>query len=307
MTIQKRLGRSVRPEKFSISLFRNYNSSIPCGEVDLFDFLNTSTHHQQVEEIRACTDKARRRELKSKLPAITPSGVFSKRCNAGLIKHSGIICIDIDGDQNPHIRNLEAQKSIISDLVGLWYVGLSASGNGLFLLFRVKYPEKHAEHFAALARELQYRGLTVDATCKDIARLRGASYDPNPYYNPDAGMFSDTLLLNHTPVRHTPPPPSKSDLTALRVRKLVSRIEQAGVNIADYYPDWYSIGRALASEFGELAREWYHVISAQSSKYNARECDRQYNRCIRTCAKTSINTFFWHCRQYGLTTKPLTV
>jgi hypothetical protein len=173
----------------SVSLFRGYSDARPVGVVSLFDFLLQPTYREQIEALRRCKYKAQRRELKSRLPAITPSGVFSKRCNGGLIRHSGFICIDIDGQDNPSITDWEAVKPSLSDIDGLWYGGLSASGSGLFLLFGIAHPERHAGHFHALARDLLGRGLIVDATCKDVARLRSASYDPNPIYLPDATHY----------------------------------------------------------------------------------------------------------------------
>lgn len=316
ITVIGRRRESVpKTSKVFVSLFRDYSNPKPIGEIDLLEFLLTSTYQQQVEEIRRCTDKARRRELKSKLSAITPSGIFSKRSNAGLIRHSGIICVDVDQQDNAGISDWEALKSSISDLQGLWYAGRSVSGNGLFLLFKVKYPEKHLEHFAALARELTGRGIAVDQACKDVARLRGASYDPNPFFNPDAAPFDG--LLTASTQRATGGPSTETqrnlknpvgyqgsdDLTAYRVGRLIERIEATGTNLAECYPEWFAIGRALASEFGEYGREWFHAVSSKSQKYDPDECDQQYSRCLRACDRTSIGTFFNLCKQNGVMLK----
>ncbi len=313
--IGRRRESVLKTSKVLVSLFRDYSHSTPISETSLSDFLTTSTYKRQVEEIRNCTDKTRRRELKSKLPAITPSGIFSKRSNSGLIKHSGMICIDIDQQENPEISNWEALKSTISDLQGLWYAGLSVSGNGLFLVFKVKHPEKHLEHFNAIASELADRGIMVDQACKDISRLRGASYDPKPFYSPlvapyEALLTTSTQRVPGGSVTQTQSNPKKTvgyqsseGLTAYRVSRLIDRIEATGVNIAEYYPEWFAIGRALASEFGESGRDWFHTISSKSQKYNLKECDQQYNRCLQTCSQTSIRTFFYYCKQNGITAK----
>lgn len=151
----KRLGRSEDSNevRVCVSMFSGYNNPIPTGEIPLADFLLQPTYKKEVEVLRGCGDKARLRELKSKLPAITPSGIFSRRRNDGLIRHSGFICIDIDGQDNHDVTDWEALKSSLSDFTGLWYTGLSASGNGLFLIFRIKYPEMHANHFTAISSE----------------------------------------------------------------------------------------------------------------------------------------------------------
>ena len=50
-----------------------------------------------VKRIRAEKNKSERNELKKNLPAICFSGIFNKRNDASIIKHSGIICLDFDG------------------------------------------------------------------------------------------------------------------------------------------------------------------------------------------------------------------
>ena len=299
------IGRSIVPPSGlknapKVSLFSGFNDPIPSDKISLDAFITTSTYKPQVEEIRNCKNKEQRRKLKSQLPAITPSGLFLKRCNDGLLKHSGFICIDIDGKDNPDISDWDALKKSIADFEGLYYAGLSAGGNGLFLLFKLEYPEKHLEHFYALAQDLQDRGLVVDAACKDVSRLRCASYDPNPVYFPKAKHYTGLLSPGLPQPIATP---EYSDKTASRVQQLVTLIESKGKNIADDYRDWYAIGRSLASEFGEGGRQWFHIISAQSKKYDGVECDKQYDNCLCTCKSTTIKTFFWYCRGYGLTTK----
>ena len=287
-------------------MFSGYTDSKPIGEISLSDFLLRPLYKEKVEEIRREKDKARRRELKAKLPAVTPSGIFSKRSNAGLIRHSGFICIDIDGDQNPDINDWEALKSNISDFQGLWCAGLSVSGNGVFLIIKIKYPEKHLRHFHAIDGDLQTRGIAVDAACKDVARLRGASYDANPFYNPDAGFYESLKSFSSQPEPKTtislkaPVSAESRNLTAARVVRLVEVIEQMKANIADFYPDWYAVGCSLASEFGESGRGLFHIISRQSDKYDYDQCNAQYSRCLGTCSNTSISTLFWYCKQHGI-------
>ena len=288
-------------QKILVSVFENFFNPVPIGEVPIDDWLFDSRFRAQVKEIRIEPDKLKRRELKSKLPSITPSGTFSKRCNSGLIQHSGFICMDVDQKDNPKITNWEALKGTITDLDGLYYSGLSASGKGLFLVIKVAYPEKHTEHFIALAADLKNRGVNPDASCGDVTRLRGASFDPQPYYNPSVSPYKKLLTPEIRSVASTElQNPSR---TAYRVRNLVEQIERTGVNIADYYPSWYAIGRALGAEFGEHGREWFHTISRQSPKYERKQCNIQYDNCLRTCSKTSIATFFGLCKEFGVTLK----
>ena len=299
------LGRREESDarKIKVSYFRNYTEAEPSGVVSLADFLLQPLYREKIEKIRRCSDKRRRRDMKRKLPAITPAGVFSRRCNDGLIRPSGMVGVDVDGEDNPHIDNWEAVKQTISDFSGLWYAGLSASGNGLFLLFKVKHPEQYGRNFDALTQELSRRGIQVDTACRDIARLRGASYDPAPFFNPDAKLYDCRPAPKPASICRSCQVEAFCGDTEERVGRLVCRIERYGINMADAYPDWYALGRSLAAAFGEAGRGWFHVVSAQSPKYNPRECDIQYNGCLRTCSRTSISTFFWYCKQYGLMSK----
>ncbi|MGA7395391.1 MAG: BT4734/BF3469 family protein, partial [Terrimicrobiaceae bacterium] len=60
--------------------------------------------------------------LKKKLPALTPSGRFEKRCEAGIIEHSGILCLDID-------HNLEREK--VNSSPNVQFSFRSPTGSGL--------------------------------------------------------------------------------------------------------------------------------------------------------------------------------
>lgn len=283
------------------SVFNSYSDSEPKGIISLHEWLTTSTYKEKVEEVRRCLSPRERRQLKSKLPAITPSGIFSKRKNNGLIKHSGIICIDIDGKEN-NINDWEALKDSLSDMQGLYYAGLSVSGNGIFMLFRITTPSKHEDHFNALEEDFKERGIVIDAQCKDISRLRGASYDENPYFNINVNPYGKTKSRASENKRESATF-SNSDITAYRVLLLVSQIASNCVDMTENYEDWYAIGQSLANEFGESGRDLFHRVSKVSPKYKQFECDYQYDKCLQNCEKKRISTFFWYCKRYGLTTK----
>ena len=290
--------------EIKVSFFRNFKITKPTQDVLLDDWLLTDFFKKEVEAIRREADKDRRRALKSRLPAITPSGIFSERRINGLIRHSGIICIDIDAKDNPAISDFNALKSIISDMDGLYYAGLSASGNGLFLMYRIAYPDKHLEHFRALVSDLKQLNIMADTSCSDVCRIRFASFDANPIYNPDASDYRKTQTLeNPAPnIGHSPNQsltPSQS-LTTHRVRQLVEQIERSHTNIADHYTVWHVIGCALASEFQESGRHFFHAISKQSAKYQPDQCDKQYDYCIESCQRTTIKTLFWYCKNNGI-------
>ncbi len=284
-----------------VSIFRLYFDNIPMGTVSLSEVVFSTRYEAEVVCVRRERDPARRRELKSRLPAITPSGVFSKRYADGLVRHSGFICLDLDGKDNPRVGDWEALKSSLADLQGLWYAGLSVSGNGLFLLVKIARPDRHAEHFHALDCDLRLRGLVVDSSCRNVDRLRGASYDANPLYFPDAEPYETLLAPMHTSDHRAPAMPQNGDFTALRVARFVETIERTGTDITGSYADWFAVGRSLAAEFGERGRNHYHAISCNHPEYTPAETDRQFDKCLRACSRTSISTLFWLCKRHGIT------
>ena len=291
-------------KEIKVSFFRNFKITKPTHDVSLDGWLLTDYFKKEVEGIRRETNEVQRRVLKSRLPAITPSGIFSVRRIDGLIQHSGIICIDIDAKDNPAISDFNALKAINSDMDGLYYAGLSASGNGLFLLFRIAYPDKHIEHFRALVSDLKQRNIMADTSCSDVCRIRFASYDANPIYNPDTSDYRKTQTLekpmpNLGQSQNQSLTPSQS-LTTHRVRQLVEQIERTRTNIADHYPVWHAIGCALASEFQESGRQFFHTLSKQSDKYQPDQCDKQYDNCIKSCQRTTISTLFYYCQKAGI-------
>src|SRR5438552_3372631 len=119
--------------------------------------------------------------LKKRLPGVLWSGQFSERANARLLKHSGLVCADLDflGERLPEIR----KKLQASPYVFALY--LSPTGDGLKPVVRV--PADAAEHagsFRAIKRYVsELTGIEIDEKCKDPARLCFMSYDPDLYVN----------------------------------------------------------------------------------------------------------------------------
>ena len=158
-----------------VSLFENVFSKEPVREVRLDKFLFASKFKERVEAYRASGDDEFRKKIKKGLPCVTPSGTFRQRRESGMIKHTGLLCIDIDSKDNPRI-DLEKSKQIIGEYFpSLYYAGLSLGGEGIFLLFRILNPEMHKPHFEALALFLnkQFR-LQVDRSVKSPVSLRVA-------------------------------------------------------------------------------------------------------------------------------------
>jgi len=118
------------------------------------------------------------------LDYVTFSGVFTKRCDASLIQHSGLLTLDFD-----HVSNLvELKQTLISDRyfnTALLFV--SPSGDGLKWIIPIDLMEAtHQQWFASVAAYLKATYcLEVDKSGKDISRACFLPYDHEVYINPD--------------------------------------------------------------------------------------------------------------------------
>lgn len=61
----------------------------------------------------------------------------------------------------------------------------------------------------------------------------------------------------------------------------LQQIENTGTDITQGYDNWRNIGFAIADEFGEMGREYFHRISKFSGSYAYKECDAQYDNCLK--------------------------
>ncbi|MEZ4942590.1 MAG: BT4734/BF3469 family protein [Saprospiraceae bacterium] len=267
--------------------------------------------------------------VKSLLPAVTVSGVFSQRSADKLQFHSGLICLDIDGKDNRHIGNFADLKRHLANIEEVAYVGLSVSGQGYFVLIPLAYPERHLEHFLALQRDFaEYYKIKVDDACKDVSRLRGYTFDDDRIYRENAPAYSKLLLKSgqhaefaeaykkgttngkRTVSNPVSNPTSKRGInnawprnTREAVEALVSEIVSCKTDITSPEPVWFEIGCALANEFGESGRDLFHTVSQFHFEYNYKEADAKFDHCLADRYRYNIGTFFHHCKANQITFK----
>ncbi|PKP29870.1 MAG: hypothetical protein CVT99_15465 [Bacteroidetes bacterium HGW-Bacteroidetes-16] len=177
------------PLNIEVSCFANTKSTEP-KPVNLLTWLTSDKYKTQVEVIRQAATKDERTLLKQRLPGITPSGTFLRRKSDLLLKHSGLLCIDIDQQDNKHIGNYSDLKKQLCKIQNFAYVGLSVSGTGYFCLVPIAQPDQHKLHFKAMANDLERFGIKVDMSGSDLARLRFYSYDNEAYFNHKATVYT---------------------------------------------------------------------------------------------------------------------
>lgn len=267
-------------------------------------FLFCKEYKDDILRLRAVFDKEKRNALKRSLPQATISGVFSPtRAKNNLSQHSGLICVDIDAKDNPDILDWETLKQDLSVLPQIAYCALSVSGKGLFLVIPLRYPEKHLKQFRQLQIDFRKMGIMIDSACSDITRLRCLSYDEHHIINENATLYEGVYVEKP---KHKSFPTCfiyEGENTSAEVAVCCRKIQQCGIDITASYDDWLKVGCALTT-LGENGRSLFHICSQQNAKYNAAKTDKMFTDLLRrNYQQVNIGTFFWMCKQYGITTK----
>lgn len=287
-----------------VSAWANYFETEHPKNINLLTWLHSAKYAKQVEAIRAAGTKEERDKLKATLPAITPSGVFTRREEAGLIRHSGLIQVDIDFKDNVHVGNYVELKAQLAKLQNMAYLGLSVSGTGFWGLIPILYPEKHKQHFLALKSAFLKMGIRIDEKPGNVASLRGYSWDETAYFNHSAKPF--VLLEEPQPeqCRYNASPRVQGN-EADKVEAVIQQAEAGRVDITRGVTNWFKIGLGLAKEFGEAGRGYFHRVSQFHPDYRARECDAEYSRCLAKCFRSSVTlaSLFDIAKEYGVTWK----
>lgn len=294
-----------------VSRFSSYKSTIP-KDICLYDWFKNTDYINIVNEIRRSSDKEEIGYLKSLLPAITVSGRFSRRRAADLIQHSKYICIDIDAADNPHILDFSLEREKLSHIDYVAYCSLSASGKGVFCIIPIKHPLKHKAHFESLKQEFSKRGITIDKSCSDVTRLRLYSYDEAAYLNENPMIYED-VLEQPFKVKVTPSVFSSSnrildvahssykrETNLILLQQILLINDYRKVDITVGYLNWRNIASALANEFGEEGRQYFHRLSKFHERYNNFQTDNLYSSMLNTRYNYSFGTIIYLAQQYGI-------
>lgn len=289
----------------NVSCFQNYSKPNNPKTINLLTWLKSTKYSKVVDNIRRETSKRKINYLKSKLPAITPSGIFTQRNNKSIISYSGLICIDIDFKDNSHIYKFNELKNELCKLPEVAYCGISVSGKGYFLLIPLKYPEKHFCHFLMLKQAFESIGITIDNT-HDISRLRGYSIDPDAYFNHNAQLFTKVLNKTENLENIKTLNDFNSEINNSNsgiALQLINLIRSKQVDITTTYEAWFQCGCVIANIFGENGRNLFHQISCFYPKYNVVRTDKQYNHCLKSGSNAGIGTLIYWLKNAGVMLK----
>lgn len=271
-----------------VSLYKGTNDSTGKGVVNLRDWLMSKNYLEIVNKVRQGGTPQERKNIKlemcNEIPCVTISGVFNKRDSENLAQPSGLLAIDID--------NVEKNKDIMSQVPEILkqfdfiaYIGRSISGDGYFAILPIEQSKHHKQHFYAIEAILKDKGITIDAQCKDVTRLRLASDGEVIYHNPNASTFyyeaSKSSVSAPLPTKRKDKNKTSTTCTdEERLNKEIEYLKNNNIVFADDYTSWFNLGMSLSSLGEEKGRYYFHQFSSLSSKYDEDECNKQFDDII---------------------------
>jgi hypothetical protein len=184
----------------NISYFPSKNDTRNGVTVSLLHLLESQDHESIITALRVEQDPVIQKQVKESLPCYTVAGVFSRRCEEGLLELSGLAAVDLDSaeeyDVIPLLRELQKIPYIA-------YAGLSCRGSRLFAIVPLLYPDKYSKQYERLVKSFEDIGLPMGDTChKIISQPRFVSYNT-----------AGTCFFNHNAKQYHLLPPVRTIYT----------------------------------------------------------------------------------------------
>jgi len=232
---------------------------------------------------------------KTKIKAVTASGLFVGRKDNDLKEHSGMLVIDIDEkDQQLTPEEIRERLKEIPEIVA---IHSSLGGKGLAVYFRIK-KDKHYESFEAITKTLvNDYGVIPDMHCGNIGRLRFVSYDPDLHLNYGASVWNyfETKENRVNEVAYNHHIYSENDIDYI-----LQQIRERQLNICPDYYSWLRVGFGLADKLGESGRTAFKIVSGYYGGKQKIDPDKQYDRCLKAGKQgISIKSFFYYAKLAG--------
>ena len=256
-----------------------------------------------IERCRGIKDKKKRSFFKTKnISAYTPCATFWTRDKdvklEKKIKHyNALMVLDFDD-----VEDLDALKTDLKSLPWVYYAGLSVSGTGIFAVIPLDTDDfnMHRLFFDALEAEMKDLGYKVDASCKDVTRMRFVSYDPNPYFNEDCILYSlpEDFISDDDTQEPEDEPEIREITNNERLELYVQEWERKKIALDDY-ADWAAIGLSLSHE-GEAGLAAFQRVSRFSEKYKPFETEMKFKSFESGNYSPGLGTFFYKCHQFGV-------
>jgi hypothetical protein len=184
-----------------VTIFKDINDTSQPQYKDVSSVLKaiqSGVYKDKIESIRTEKDKALQNKLKQGLVSILFSSskqegvesgrnkTISFRTDRGVVKHSGLICVDLDKFED-HETMLFTKDTLTLDKY-VYSVFISPSGEGLKILVKIPNEiENHRAYFYGLKDH--FNSSYFDDSCVNESRVCYISYDPDIYINEDSLVF----------------------------------------------------------------------------------------------------------------------
>lgn len=237
------------------------------------------------------------REQKAFLPNFMPSGTFKTPTNEGVLTTTGLIGIDFD-----HVDSLEATYQILLNDPYVRHFFKSVSGGGYCALVNIE-PKRFSEAYLGLEKYfLDTYGLITDSQCKNIARRRFLSYDPDA----EIQALSEKVFKDYI-VKPKGRPAKQKPLSNIHtdgdIEHVINQIESRSINLTSGYDEWYKIGFAILSKYGDTPQglDYFQRISQFHEEYDAGKTAQKYRQLAQSASgKVGIGTLYYHAKQAGI-------
>lgn len=247
----------------------------PTDEVELIDWLINSPHEELVKRYRKGDIE------KQVLPVVLPAGVFKggKTMN-DYQSPSGLLYVDIDAKDNPSLSKLKHRI----DAEWIKLICSSSGGKGLSIFIPLDVNilnESPREMYAAYYRQVESLfkqvGIITDPSCKNINRLRYASYDAKPFmYNKSATQFPFII-----PAKRVKEKVKVDTQLKKEIMQVVRDLERGKIDITMKYNDWLYVAGLCNIVFGlDAGLEVFQRLSKNYPSYSESETTRKYMQCL---------------------------
>lgn len=116
--------------------------------------------------------------------------------------------------------------------------------------------------------------------------------------NKSANNVNDQMITGQVQNPQPAVPPIGNELE--KAKATVKELIRLGANIAESYDDWWECGCALA-ELGPEARDLFHQVSSQSTKYREADCEKKWQECLsKRDGRITIATFYKMAQTAGV-------
>lgn len=274
-----------------ISLYKRVNET-KSQTITLDDWLHkvTPAAKSHILTIRGANEidpKAAKAMKTLNLPCCTISGVFEGERKADKVTvMNPIICVDID--IIPEGMTLDTLKQKVFELPYVFYLSLSARGEGIFALIYYNQENDFLTTFKSLQYDFKQMGIEIDKACKDICRLRFVSWDEHPMEKEDVEMYDGEYLEQFADpqfYKETKRIDAQTNIDDWFIFKTIKYLINNCGYRADDYQDWLMDGFRLAT-FGEYGHSLFMHLSQHSDNFNERDAERKWEECVRTTKMT---------------------